>query len=330
MTEIPVLVTQSIPGDWLTPLADRCRPHVEDSPWPILREVLIGRLRRTPYVGVLCLLTDRVDGEVLDAAGPQLRVVASVSAGTDHLDIPAASDRGIVLTSTPGVLTETTADLAWALLMAAARRVIEGDRLVRSGQPWAWSAQLLLGADVYAATLGIVGAGEIGTALARRGKGFGMKLLYTARQDKPAMNELGGRRVALETLLAESDFVSLHVPLTEQTRHLINRQALGRMKRSAVLINTARGAVVDELALVEALRDRRIAAAGLDVFEHEPKLTPGLAELDNVVLLPHIGSATAQTRSRMARMASEDLVDALDGKRPQHFVNPEVWDHRRQ
>jgi glyoxylate reductase len=326
-----ILVTQSLPKRWLAGLPpERFALDVTDNKMPIARDELRRRLRGKPYVATLCLLTDRIDGELLDEAGEQLRVVASISAGTDHLDVPAATERGIVLTNTPGVLTETTADLAWALLLAAARRVIEGDRMVRTGQRWAWSAQLLLGLDVQGATLGIVGAGRIGHAVARRGRGFGMRLLYTARTDKLAMSELGAERVPLEQLLAESDFVSLHVPLTDDTRRMIGAHELARMKPSAVLINTARGPIVDEEALVEALRSRRIAAAGLDVYEQEPTLVPGLTELDNVVLLPHIGSASERTRSRMASMACADLVAVLDGRRPQHLVNPDVWERRRR
>jgi glyoxylate reductase len=325
----PVLVTQSLPEDWLSVLAEHCQIDISDSKWPIDRQELLISLAAKPYVGLLCLPTDRIDGPVLDAAGPRLRVVASASAGTDHLDVAAASERGIVLTNAPEALTETTADLAWALLLAAARRVIEGDQMIRSGEPWAWSAQLLLGLDVHGSTLGIVGAGRIGTAVARRARGFGMNLLYASRQDKSAMNELGAKHVPLEVLLGASDFVSLHTPITPETHHLIGSEALRRMKRSAVLINTARGSVVDETALVVALQDRQIAAAGLDVFENEPELSPGLTELDNVVLLPHIGSASVRTRSRMVQTASQGLIDALQDKSPQYLVNPNVWERRR-
>lgn len=268
------------------------------------------------YEGVICQLADRIDeGHVWDAF-PGCKIIATCSVGTDHIDLAAARAAGIHVTNTPGVLTEATADLAWALMLATARRIPESERLVRSGAWQGWEMMQMLGANVHGRTLGIVGAGRIGTAVARRATGFSMNVLYTTREDKPAMAALGARRVPLETLLAESDFVSLHCPLADETRHLLDRSALERMRPGAILINTARGPIVDEAALIDMLRDRRIAAAGFDVYEHEPRIPPELMALDNVVLLPHIGSATVSTRDRMAEMAAEDVIAVLDGKPP--------------
>jgi glyoxylate reductase len=274
----------------------------------------------------LLVVGGRVNEEVLKDA-PQLRVVANCGVGYDNIDVAACTARGIVVTNTPGVLTDTTADLAFALLMAVARRVVEGDRLVREGrwQRWQWS--MLWGADIHHQTLGLYGFGRIGQAVARRGRGFEMRVIYhdVQRATAEIERELAAQFVDHETLLRESDFLSLHVPLTPETHHLIGARELSLMKPSAFLINTARGKVVDEEALVEALKSRRIAGAGLDVFEHEPHLHPELAKLENVVLLPHLGSATAETRLRMALLAVANLLAALDGRRPPNVVNPEVY-----
>jgi lactate dehydrogenase-like 2-hydroxyacid dehydrogenase len=275
--------------------------------------------------GVLCLLTDRIDAEVFDAAGPGLKVFANYAVGYDNVDVAEATRRGVIVTNTPGVLTDTTADLAWALIFAVARRVVAGDSLARSGRWAGWGPMQLLGRDITGATLGIVGAGRIGGAVAARSAGFGMKVLYADPSPRPELERmLGARKVALDGLLAESDFVTIHVPLRDETRHLIGRRELGLMKETAYLINTSRGPVVDEKALVGALKSGSIAGAGLDVYEEEPKLAPGLAELDNVVVLPHLGSATVATRTKMATMAAENLIAALAGERPPNCVNPEV------
>ena len=275
--------------------------------------------------GLLCLLTDRIDAEVI-AAGENLQVISNFAVGYDNIDVAAATGRGILVCTTPGVLTETTADLAWALLMAAARRVGEADRYLRAGKWRSWSPQLMLGHDIHGATLGIVGLGRIGQAVARRAKGFDMRILYTDIAPKPeAEAALGAEFVDLPALLRTSDFVSLHTPLTPETHPLIGAQELAMMKPTAVLVNTARGPVVDGTALAEALRERRIFAAGLDVFESEPMPREDpLLGLDNVVLLPHIGSASVATRSRMATMAAENLIAGMKGERPLNLVNPEV------
>ncbi len=272
---------------------------------------------------LLCVLTNRIDDELLEAAGPDLRVVANFAVGYDNIDLHAAGARGIVVTNTPDVLTEATADLAWALLLAAARRVIEGDALVRSGEWRGWHPGQLLGQSVHGQTMGIVGLGKIGSAVARRAGGFGMRVIYHNRtRNFRAEGVSGARYVELDELLETSDFVSLHAPLTDQTRHLIDAAALSRMKRTAVLVNTGRGLLIDEGALVHALRDRRIAAAGLDVFEREPALAPGLAELDNVVLLPHIGSATTDARAAMVELCCANIIAVLDGRAPLTPVAP--------
>jgi glyoxylate reductase len=260
------------------------------------------------------------------AAAPGLRVVAVAAVGYNLIDVAAATRRGILVTNAPGVLTETTADLAWALMLAVARRLPEGDRFVRSGK-WTgvyWS--LMMGADVHGRTLGIIGLGRIGQAIARRARGFGMRVLYHNRNRAPeAERELGAEHRALPDLLREADFVVLAVPLGPETRHLIGAPELALMQPTAFLINIARGPVVDEGALVEALRSGRIAGAGLDVFEDEPKVHPGLLALENVALTPHIGSASRATRLRMASRAAENCVAALEGRRPPNLVNPEAW-----
>jgi lactate dehydrogenase-like 2-hydroxyacid dehydrogenase len=266
--------------------------------------------------GILTLLTDRVDEELLDAAGPRLRVVSNLAVGYDNVDVPACARRGIAVGNTPGVLTETTADLAWALILAARRRVAEGDRYVRAGNWRTWGPNLLLGSDVHGATLGIVGFGRIGQAVARRAGGFGMNVLYTSRTRLPKAVETAHRArfVDLDELLARSDIVSLHCALTPETRGLIGRRALELMKSTATLVNTARGPVVDQAALYVALRDGVIATAGLDVTDPEP-IAPDdpILSLDNCVVVPHIASATHATRGRMAEMAAANLLAGVRG-----------------
>jgi glyoxylate reductase len=287
-------------------------------------EVIVQAARESE--GLLCLLTDRIDVGLMDAAAGRLRVVSNCAVGYDNIDVPAATARGIMVCNTPGVLTETTADLAWSLIMSAGRRIVEGDRYLRAGKWKSWSPQLMLGQDIHAATLGIIGFGRIGQAVARRARGFGMEVLYSdpVRQVEPEKS-VGALFVALPDLLRRSDFVSIHAPLTPETRHMIGEKELALMKPTAVLVNTARGPMVDEGALAEALRKKRIFAAGLDVFEAEPLPQDSpLLNLENVVLLPHIGSASVATRTRMARMAAENLVAGLSGQRPPYLVNEEV------
>jgi len=279
------------------------------------RPELIARLSGKD--GLICHITSAIDDEVL-AAAPTLKVVANVAVGYNNIDVVAARRRGVVVTNTPDVLTETTADFAWALLMAAARRVPEADRFARSGQWDRWQWDLLWGADVHGKTLGVVGFGRIGRAVARRGLGFNMRVVYqdAVRADAATERELRATHVDLETLLREADFVSLHTPLLPETRHLMNERTLRLMKRSAILVNAARGPVVDEAALVRALQDGWIAGAGLDVFEEEPKIHPGLIPLTNVVLAPHIASASFDTRVAMATLAVRNCLAVLEGKPP--------------
>jgi glyoxylate reductase len=274
--------------------------------------------------GILSQVMDPIGEEVLSTPG--LRIVCNVAVGYNNIDVEAATRHGVLVTNTPGVLTDTTADFAFALLMAAGRRVAEGDRFLRARRFQGWAIDMMLGQDVHGATLGLVGVGRIGGAVARRARGFEMRILYSDAVALPAEveAELGATRVDLERLLEESDFVSLHVPLTPETHHLISTEQLARMKPTAVLVNTSRGPVVDEEALAAALREGQIFAAGLDVFEREPEVDPALLDLDNVVLTPHIASASGRTRSEMCAMAVRDLIAGLRGERPQNLLNPEV------
>jgi glyoxylate reductase len=274
---------------------------------------------------LLTLLTDRVDAALVNGA-PRLRIVSNMAVGYDNIDVKAATARGVLVCNTPGVLTETTADFAFSLLLAAARRVVEGDRLARSGGWRTWHPSFLLGQDAYGSTLGIIGLGAIGQAVARRARGFAMRLLYFDSQRRPELEtELDARFAPLDTLLQESDFVSLHVPLTAETRHIVGRRELGLMKRSAILVNTSRGGVVDQDALCEALRSRAIAGAGLDVAEVEPvPAGDPLLALNNLTLTPHVASASVATRTRMADMAADAILCVLRGEKPPNLVNPDA------
>jgi len=281
---------------------------------PLSPADLLARLRGKQ--GLICQITDTIDDAVL--ASPGLQVVSNVAVGYNNIDVAAARRRGVVVTNTPDVLTETTADFAWALLMGAARRVVEADRYVRSGEWKAWKWDLLWGADVHGKTIGIIGFGRIGRAVARRALGFGMRVLYydAVRSAPEVERELSATYVEKDALLRDSDFVTLHVLLSAETRHLIDERALRSMKKTAVLVNAARGPIVDEAALVRALSERWIAAAGLDVFEEEPKIHPGLLPLANVVMAPHIASASLDTRIAMSTLAVKNCVAVLEGKAP--------------
>ena len=285
-----------------------------DSQEPMPRAEFLRRLQGKD--GLICQIISKIDDEVL--AIPGLRVVSNVAVGYNNVDVAAARKRGVVITNTPDVLTETTADFAFTLLMAAARRVVEADRYVRGGQWDTWKWDLLWGADIHGKTLGVVGFGRIGRAVARRGLGFGMRVLYydTVRAEAAAERELNASAVDLETLLRQSDFVTLHTLLSADTRHLINERTLRLMKKTAILVNAARGPVVDEASLVKALSERWIAGAGLDVFEEEPRVHPGLLTLDNVTLAPHIGSASGETRIAMGNLAVRNCLAVLEGKPP--------------
>ena len=316
MTGLPrVFVARRIPDEGLDPIIEACDLDLWDDDLPPPRPELLTRVAGCD--GVLTLLTDGVDDEFLDAAGSGLKVVANYAVGFDNIDVAACARRGVAVGNTPGVLTETTADLAFALLMAAARRLPEGSRYVRDGQWKTWGPLLLLGPDVHGATIGIVGFGRIGQAVARRAQGFGMRILYHDVQELPAgvTDPFGASFRTLEGLLAESDFVSLHVNLSPVTRHLINATTLGWMKPTAVLVNTSRGPVVDQAALADALRSGRLWAAALDVTDPEPiPMDDPLVGLDNCLIVPHIASASRATRGRMAAMAAANLLAGVQGR----------------
>ena len=322
-----VFVARRIPEDGLKMVTEATDAVVWPDELPPPRDELLRAVAGCE--GVLTLLTDRVDDEFLDAAGPQLKVVSNYAVGFDNVDVPACTARGIPVGNTPGVLTETTADLAWALMMAAARRVPEGDRYVRAGKWKTWGPMLLLGPDVHGATLGVVGFGRIGQAVARRAAGFGMTILYhdVHRAEAAVETAYGATFVPLEDLLARSDFVSLHVNLTQETRGLMNAEKFSWMKSTAVLVNTSRGPVVDQPALADALRDGTIFAAALDVTDPEPiPANDPLLSLDNCLVVPHIASASRATRGKMAEMAAANLLAGLGGERLPTPVNPEVYE----
>lgn len=278
---------------------------------------------------LICLLTEKVDRELLDAAGPNLRIVANVAVGYDNIDVSACTERNIAVSNTPGVLDETTADFTWTLLMAVARRLVEGDRLARSGGWLQWNFDLLCGTDIWGKTLGIIGLGRIGRAVARRAGGFRMRVIYTStsRASMEVERNLHAEYMTQEQVLQEADFVSLHVPLNQKTRGLIGYAELSKMKQTAFLINTTRGPVVREEELVRALDNGVIAGAALDVFEREPLISDGLRR-DNVVLAPHLGSASIETRTKMAMIAADNAIAFFSGQRPPTILNPEVWPRR--
>lgn len=316
--EPSVFVTRRIPEEALRILQGCADVRVWPEEMPPSPEALREGCAKSD--GLFCMLTDAIISDLLDAA-PKLKVISTMSVGYDHIDVGACRERGILLGHTPGVLDETTADLAFALLLASARRIAEADRFTRAGKWETWTPDLMTGQEVNGATLGIVGFGRIGQAMARRARGFGMRLLYTSRSPKPEAEALGAERRSLDDLLRESDFVSLHVPLSEETRGMIGARELALMKPTAHLINTARGPVVDQKALFETLAAKRIAGAGIDVFEAEPVAEDEpLLTLENVTVLPHIGSATVATRLKMAKMAAENLAAGLQGKPLPHPI----------
>jgi glyoxylate reductase len=311
-----VVVTGRVPEAALEKLRAEHEVDAWAGPESIGREELLRRVAGAD--AIVSLLTERVDGELLDAAGPQLKVVSNVAVGYDNIDVPACTARGIVATNTPGVLTEATADIAFGLILMATRRLGEGERLIRAGQPWKWGMFFLLGSSLQGKTLGVVGMGGIGQATARRAKAFGMDIVYQSRSEiDPAIAaELGARRVDLDELLTVSDVISLHCPYGPATHHLIGAEQLSAMKSSTYLVNTARGPIVDEAALAAALREGVIAGAGLDVFEKEPQVHPELLDLENVTLVPHLGSATVETRTAMAVLAADNTLAMLRGEQP--------------
>ena len=314
-----VLVTREIPEAGLRTLREAGFGVTVLSEAPPARDELLEAARGAG--GVLSTVTETIDGEFMDAAGDGLKVVANMAVGYDNVDLEAARERGVVVTNTPGVLDETTADVAFMLLLAAARRLGEAERVLRAGRWEWWGPKLFVGPDVWGKRIGIVGLGRIGRAVARRARGFGMEVVYHNRSRKEeAERELGARRMELDNLLQTSDFVSVHTPLTGETRHLLGAEELGKMKPLAVLVNTSRGPVVDEAALADALAAGSIFAAGLDVYEEEPRVHPKLLELENVVLAPHIGSGSIETRDKMAVLAAENVRAVLGGEPPKNPV----------
>jgi glyoxylate reductase len=324
MARARVYVTRRLPPVGLDRILAGTDATVWEGELPPPKEEIIRQV--SGCEGLVCLLTDPIDAEVMDAA-PRLRVIAQMAVGYDNIDIPAATERGIPVGNTPGVLTETTADFAWALLMATARRIGDGQRYIRDGQWQTWGPMVLLGPDLHGATLGIIGLGRIGAAVARRAQGFNMRVLYYNPEPAPELaSEVGASYASMDALLAESDFVSLHCPLTPETVHLISREELRKMKPGALLINTARGPVVDQNALVEALQNGVIAGAGLDVTDPEPiDANHPLVHLENVIVTPHVASASIGARNKMAELTAENLLAGLRGERLPHPVNPAVY-----
>jgi glyoxylate reductase len=324
MSDSPSLVvTRELVPAVMEALRARFEVDVFDGDGAISREDLLKRIQGAD--AALTLLTEKVDAEFFDAAGPQLRIVANHAVGFDNVDVPEATRRGVPVSNTPEVLTETTADLAWALLLAAARRIAEGDRFLRSRTPWIWGPQMMMGVDIHGKTLGVVGFGRIGQAVARRASGFGMKVIYSSSSGPRKVGGIDAEHREFEDLLREADFVSVNVALNDSTRHLFGEEQFRAMKPTAVLVNTARGPVVDEAALARALKAGEIFAAGIDVFEKEPEVHPELLECENAVIIPHLGSATIDTREAMGMLAAENLFAVFEGRRPPTLINPEVW-----
>jgi D-3-phosphoglycerate dehydrogenase len=323
MNKASVYVTRMIPQETI----DDLRKHFDVGVNPEDRALTKAELKEKAKGcdAIVSLVTDTIDGELLDAVGPQLKIVANYAVGINNFDVAAATKRGVILTNTPGVLDDATATHTFALLLATARRLVEADRFVRDGKWKGWSPMFFIGLDVDKKTLGIAGMGRIGTNVARKAKAFNMKVIYSNTRRNPQVEqELGATFVDKETLLRESDFLTLHVPLTPETRHYIGEKELKLMKKTAVLINASRGPVVDEKALFNALKEKQIWGAGLDVFENEPEIVPGLTELDNVVVVPHIASATPETRINMGKIAANNIIRVLNGQPPETCVNPEV------
>ncbi|MHB1484244.1 MAG: 2-hydroxyacid dehydrogenase [Saccharofermentanales bacterium] len=318
-----VYVTRMLPQPALDLLSEHCDVEINLDDRVLTKVELIEKVKDRD--AILCLLTDNIDADVLDSASPRCRIFANYAVGYNNIDVAHATDKGIIITNTPGVLTEATADIAWTLLFSVARRVVEADKFVRNGLFKGWGPMMFLGMDITGKTIGIFGAGRIGSNFAKKAKAFNMKILYndiSANSDFEL--QTGAIFVDKERLLRESDFVSLHVPLIPSTRHLIGEAEFKIMKKTAILINTSRGPVVDEKALVKALDEGDIWGAGLDVYENEPAIEPGLIGMDNVVLLPHIASATFETRINMGIIAVRNIIDAMQGAKPENCVNPEV------
>lgn len=320
-----VYVTRMIPKPGIDLLKQECDVKVNPDDRVLTRKELIENIREAD--GVLCLLTDKIDTQVFDTA-ISAKGFANYAVGYDNIDIKEATGRGIPVSNTPGVLTDATAELAWAILFTVARRVVESDSFMRSGKWHGWGPLQFIGGDIEGKTLGVVGTGRIGTAMALKSRGFNMKVVYSDVVDNPVLEEkCGAKRVSFEELLSSADFISIHVPLMDSTHHLFNRETFRKMKQSAYLVNTSRGPVINEKDLLEALRNGRIAGAAIDVYEKEPLLTPGLEKLDNIVVTPHIASATHESRTNMALKAARNLLAMLRGEHAPDCVNPEVYEN---
>lgn len=326
-----IFVTRKIPGDHIEKLKSGGHEvAVSEFNRPLTPVELLEKIKGVD--GILSLLSDKIDGDVVDAAGPQLKIISNYAVGFDNIDIKSVTDRGVVVTNTPSdEVNEAVAEHSWALALALTRRIVEADDATKKGGYKGWEPDIFLGTNVIGKTLGIIGLGRIGSMVARRAKGYNMNVLYNKREPDPeAEKELGVKFATLDELLAGSDFVSLHVPLTDETRHMINKNAFGKMKKGAFLINTARGPIVDERDLVEAIRSGHLGGAGLDVFDNEPNIEPELLNAPNVITTPHIASATWEARNKMGEQAVSSIIDTLAGKSPENLVNPEVWEKRRK
>ena len=326
-----IFVTRKIPGEHLEKLKEAGHEAVvSEFNRPLTGEELVERVKGAD--AILSLLTDRIDGDLMDAAGPQLKVISNYAVGFDNIDVTGASDRGIVVVNTPSdEVNEAVAEHTWALILALSRRIVESDEAVRRGGYKGWEPDIFIGVNVIGKTLGIVGLGRIGSMVARRAKGYNMTVLYNKHESDPeAEKELGVAFASLDELLAKSDFVSLHVPPTDETRHMINAETLAKMKKGSFLINTARGSIVDERNLVEALKSGHLGGVALDVFDNEPNIDPELLAMPNTITTPHIASATYEARNKMGEMAVEAILSTLEGEKPTTIVNEEVWQKRRK
>lgn len=326
-----IFVARKIPGEHLEKLKKEGHEvAISEFNRPLTGEELVERVKGVD--AILSLLTDRIDGDLMDAAGPQLKVISNYAVGIDNIDVKGATDRGIVVVNTPSdEVNEAVAEHTWALILALARRIVESDEAVRRGGYKGWEPDIFIGTNIIGKTLGIVGLGRIGSMVARRAKGYNMTVLYNKHDPDPeAEKELGVTFASLAELLAKSDFVSLHVPLTDETRHMINKETLAEMKKGSFLINTARGPIVDERSLVEALKSGHLAGVALDVFDNEPNIDPELLAMPNTITTPHIASATYEARNKMGEMAVEAILDTLEGEKPTAIVNEEVWQKRRK
>ncbi len=326
-----IFVTRKIPGDHLQELTSSGHEVVvSEFNRPLTPAELVEKVKGVD--AILSLLTDRIDGDLIDAAGPQLKIVSNYAVGFDNVDIKAATDRGVVVTNTPSdEVNESVAEHTWALALGLARRIVEADEATRRGGYKGWEPDIFLGVNLVGKTLGVVGLGRIGSMVARRARGYNMTVLYNKHEpDLDAEKELGVQFSSLEDLLSKSDFVSIHVPLTDDTRHMFNKETFSKMKKGSYLINTARGPIVDERDLVEALKSGNLKGAALDVFDNEPNIDPELIGMPNVITTPHIASATIEARQKMGEQSVAALIDTLKDVKPQNLVNPEVWERRRK